>query len=273
MEIFDFLTYEFIRHAFISGFIISIPCGIIGSLIVVNKMVFASEGIAHASFGGIGLAIFLGLSPYLGAVTFSIAAALFTAFLTINRKSRTDAATGVVMSLSMAVGIMLINMAPGYATEPMTYLFGNILTVSLQDIIVISVLSIIILFISVFYYKKILAVSYDPVFSEVKGVKVRFYYYLIYLLIGLSVIVVVKISGIVLFIALLTIPPMIVEKYTKNLKQMYLFSSLLTVLITQGGLYFSIIFNLSSGSAIVILAGIIYMLDSIIWGRSVDFSF
>ncbi|MFA5479925.1 MAG: metal ABC transporter permease [Candidatus Muiribacteriota bacterium] len=260
MEIFELLQYEFIRNAFLAGLLISIPCGIIGTIIIVNRMVFASDGIAHASFGGIGLAVFLGLSPYTGAAVFSLAAAMVTAMLTYGKKFRSDGVIGVIMAVSMAFGVFMINITPGYVTEPVNYLFGNILLVTFTDIINIFIFVFLLLIVIFLFYRKILAVCYDSYFAEVRDINVKFYHFLIYMLVAGGVVFIVKISGIILFIALLTIPPMIVEKYSKNLISMFFYSSILTLILILTGLFLSIKYNISSGSSIILLSGSIFII-------------
>lgn len=262
-ELLSYFQYDFVINAFLAALIISVPAGIIGTLVVVNRLVFSAEGIAHASFGGIGIALFLGLSPYLGASVFSVFMAFFIAYTTFSRRERSDSIIGVVMAVSMSLGIIFMNLTPGYKSEPMTYLFGNILAVSKMDIILISIYSLSVLIFVVINYRKILLVSYDPVYAKIRGLKVNLWYMMIYLLIALTVVFIIKLVGLILLIALLSIPAYIAEKYVMSLKGMMILSSIIAVFMSIVGLLLSIRFDLTSGGTIVLTGGVLFLSDMI----------
>ncbi|MCK9223821.1 MAG: metal ABC transporter permease [Candidatus Muirbacterium halophilum] len=262
-ELFEFFQYEFIRNAFFTLIILSIPLGIIGTLIVINRLVFSAEGIAHTAFGGIGLSLYFGQSPFLGASLFSIIMALFLGALSSEKKERSDSLIGVIMAVSMAIGIIFINLTPGYKSEPMTYLFGNILTVAKSDIIYSIIFALIcLLYISV-YYRKILLVSYDPSYALSKAINVKLHNMIFFLAIAITVLFVIKIAGLIMLIALISIPAYIMEKYSKNLKKMIINSIIFTLFISIIGFLLSLKLNISSGGAIVIIGGIFFLLDKI----------
>lgn len=248
------LQYEFIQNALLSGLLVSIASGIIGSLIVVNRMVFLAGGIAHTSYGGIGLALFFGIPIFLGASLFAIAAALLMAFLTLHKRERIDTFIGLIWAVGMAIGIIFVDMTPGYNVDLMSYLFGSILAVSDADIYYMGGLVIVIIFIITFWYRDILAVSYDSEYAKLRGINVNLFYTLILVLSALSVVIAIKVVGLILVIALLTIPIYIAEKLSSSLYMMMFISSLLSAFFTLTGLIVSYTLNLTSGASIILVS-------------------
>jgi zinc transport system permease protein len=248
------LQFEFIQHALIAGILVSFAAGIIGSLIVVNRMVFLAGGIAHASYGGIGLAVFFGLPIFLGASLFAVSAALLIATLTLHKRHRIDTFIGLIWAVGMAIGVIFIDLTPGYNVDMMSYLFGSILAVSSDDIYFMSALLFVILFVMTFWYRDILAVSYDSEYAALRGVSVRFFYTLILILAALTVVVSIKVVGLILVIAMLTIPVYIAEKLSNTLFVMMFLSGGIATLFTLAGLYLSYTYNLTSGASIILVS-------------------
>ena len=248
------LQFEFIQHALLAGILVSFAAGIIGSLIVVNRMVFLAGGIAHASYGGIGLAVFFGLPIFLGASLFAIAAALLIASLTLHKRHRIDTFIGLIWAVGMAIGVIFIDLTPGYNVDMMSYLFGSILAVSTEDIYFMSALLAIIIFVITFWYRDILAVSYDSEYAKLRGVNVRFFYTLILILSALTVVIAIKVVGLILVIAMLTIPVYIAEKLSSSLLSMMFISGIIATLFTLAGLWFSYTYNLTSGASIILIS-------------------
>jgi zinc transport system permease protein len=248
------LQFEFIQHALIAGILVSFAAGIIGSLIVVNRMVFLAGGIAHASYGGIGLAVFFGLPIFFGASLFAVAAALLIATLTLHKRHRIDTFIGLIWAVGMAIGVIFIDLTPGYNVDMMSYLFGSILAVSTDDIYFMAALLLVILFVMTFWYRDILAVSYDSEYAALRGVNVRFFYTLILILAALTVVVSIKVVGLILVIAMLTIPVYIAEKLSNSLFAMMFFSGLIAALFTLVGLWLSYTYNLTSGASIILIS-------------------
>ncbi len=253
----EILQFDFIQNAIIAGVLVSIIAGIIGSLIVVNRMVFLSGGIAHTSYGGIGLAVYFGFPIFLGASLFAIIAALLMAFITLNNKDKLDIFIGLIWAVGMAIGIILIDITPGYNVDLMSYLFGSILAVSAFDIKFMIILLITILFIIVKWYKDILAVSYDSQYASLRGINIKFFYTLILVISSLAIVISIKVVGLILVIALLTIPVYIAQSLSKSLLNMMFISGILSTLSTLIGLYFSYIYNLSSGATIILVNALI----------------
>ncbi len=260
----DALHYEFMRNALLAGVLASIACGIIGTLVVVNRIVFISGGIAHAAYGGVGLAFFLGFSPILGATLFSLAIALIMGAVSLKSKHRADTIIGVLWALGMAFGIILLDRTPGYNVDLMSYLFGSILTVPVSDLWLMIPLDLMILAAVTAFYKEFLAMSYDEEFALVVGIPVRLMYFALLCMTALSIVMIIRVVGLILFIALLTIPPYIAEKYTGSLGRMMALSSLLGMLFTFLGLLLSYRFNLTSGATIILVAGLAFFLAQVL---------
>jgi len=250
------LSYDFFQNALIAGILVSILSGIIGSLIVVNRMVFLAGGIAHTSYGGIGIAVYFGLPIFLGASVFAVLAALLMAMITLHQRNRIDTFIGLIWAIGMAIGIILIDLTPGYNVDMMSYLFGSILAVSNEDITYISILTAIVIFILTFWYRDILAVSYDSEYASLRGINVKFFYTLILVLSALTVVVAIKVVGLILVIALLTIPIYIAEKLSTSLAKMMIVSGILSSLFTFAGLWLSYSYDITSGASIIIVSAI-----------------
>ncbi|MBM9604008.1 metal ABC transporter permease [Desulfopila inferna] len=255
------LHFEFMRNALMAGVLASVICGVIGTLIVVNRLVFLSGGVAHSAYGGIGLSFYLGIPYMLGAVGFSFLAAMFMAAVTIKSKQRSDTIIGVIWAVGMATGILLLDMTPGYNVDLMSYLFGSILSVPFSDLLTMSIIGGLILLLIAYYFQDLLVMSYDEEFAMVRGVPVRGLYFLLIGIVAITVVMVVQVVGLILVIALLTIPPYIAEKYTRSLFQMMMLSCCLALIFTIGGLWASYAFDLTSGAVIIFLAGIAFFLS------------
>jgi zinc transport system permease protein len=166
----EVLQYEFMQNAIVAGLLAAIACGIVGTYVVVKRVIFISGGIAHASFGGIGLGYLASFSPVLGALIFSLASALGIGYITRRTRLPEDTAIGILWAIGMALGIIFIGMAPGYAPDLFSYLFGNILTVPNSDLLLMLILDIAIIGIVIAFYKEFLALSFDEVYSKVVGI-------------------------------------------------------------------------------------------------------
>ncbi|MAD42326.1 MAG: hypothetical protein CL623_08035 [Arcobacter sp.] len=260
----EILEYDFIQNALLAGVLISIAAGIIGSLVVVNKITFLTGGIAHSSYGGIGIAIYLGLPVLFGATVFAIITAVIIAILTLNNRTRVDAIIGMMWAFGMAIGIVFVDLTPGYNVDLMSYLFGSIIAVSSEDIMYMTFLDIFIISIVVYFYKEILTVSYDSQFARLRGINVKFFYTLILILSALCVVAAIKAVGLILVIALLTIPTYLAETFANKLSSMMILSSLLATIFTILGLVISYTYDISSGASIIIVAVVILTLIKLV---------
>ncbi len=253
----EILQYDFIQNALISGILISIAAGIIGSLVVVNKITFLTGGIAHSSYGGIGLAIYLGIPVLFGATIFAVITAILIAIITLKNRNRIDAIIGMMWASGMAIGIIFVDLTPGYNVDLMSYLFGSIIAVSDEDIKYMFVMDIFIIGVIVYFYKEILAVSYDSEFATLRGINVKFFYTLILILAALCVVAAIKAVGLILVIALLTIPTYLAESFASRLSTMIIISSILATIFTILGLIISYLYDISSGASIIMVAVVV----------------
>ncbi len=258
------LSFDFVQNALLAGVLISIAAGIIGSLVVVNRLTFLAGGIAHSSYGGIGLAIFLGIPILLGATVFAVITAIFIAFITQYNKTRIDSIIGMMWALGMAIGIIFVDLTPGYNVDLMSYLFGSIIAVSNEDIIYMFTLDILVILLISIFYKEILAVSYDSEFAKLRGISVRFFYTLILILAALCVVAAIRVVGLILVIALLTIPTYLAEIFASKLSSMMIISSFFALFFTISGLVISYFYDISSGASIIIVGVITLFLVKVI---------
>lgn len=255
MDYMDILQYSFMNNAFWAGLLASIACGVIGTFVVVKKMVFISGGIAHASFGGIGIGYFASINPIMGALAFTIASALGMGALVRRSRIAEDTAIGIFWAVGMAIGILFISITPGYVPDLFSYLFGNILTVPSSNLILMVILDSIIITVVILLYKEFLAISFDEEFSRVMGLPVEKLYYTLLCLIALTVVLLIRIVGIILIIALLTIPAATARRFTSNLKRMMILAVALGVAFNFGGLWLSYFVDLPSGATIILVSG------------------
>lgn len=260
----DILEMEFMQNAITAGLLVSVICGIIGTLVVVNRIVFLAGGVAHAAYGGIGISFYFGIPYMIGSLGFSLAAAMIMALVTLKSKQRADTVIGVMWAAGMALGIILLDLTPGYNVDLMSYLFGSILTVPVSELWTMALLGAIVLVAVVFFYNDMLAMSYDEEFAQIRGVPVTALYLLLIGLVAVSVVMVIRVVGLIMVIALLTIPPYIAEKMTHTLKSMMLFASFFGAVFTLTGLWLSYLFDLTSGAAIIMVAAVAFFASLLI---------
>lgn len=258
---FEALQFEFMRNALFAGVLVSIACGIIGSYVVVNRTVFISGGIAHAAYGGIGLGYFLGIDPIVIAIPFSLAAALLMGLIQHHTRQHADTLIGVLWAIGMAMGIIFIDLTPGYAADLMSYLFGSILAVPRSSVLIMLAMNVIIILTVYLLYDQLLAISFDEEYARVLSIPVEPLYLLQLGLTALTVVLTMRVVGLIMVIALLTIPPAISRQFVTKLHQMMILSSILGISFTLIGLTLSYHFNLTSGATIILVAGIGFLLS------------
>lgn len=263
-------NYNFLKNAFIGSILASIACGIIGTLIVEKKLVMMSGGIAHTSFGGVGLGYFLNIEPIIGALIFAITAAV--GISVINKKSRTntDVLVGMFWSVGMAMGILFISFTPGYPPDMASYLFGDILTISRLDLKIMIILDIAVIIIITALYNHFKAYLFDEEFASVVKIRTTILEYLLYIMIAFTIVVLIRVVGIVLVIALLTVPPAIAKFFTYDLKKIILSSIVLGMLFCIAGLWISYELHIASGASIILAAGLTYVVLSAVKGKLAD---
>jgi zinc transport system permease protein len=261
-EFFEALTsHYFLQNALLGGILASVACGVVGSYVVVKRISYLAAGIAHAILGGMGIAYFFGNSPMSGALVAAVVFALILGWVSLRWKQQEDTIIGALWSMGMAVGILFLSKAPGYHMDLMSYLFGNILMISRDDLYLIGGLDLVILITVGLFYKQLLAVAFDEEFAKLRGISVEWFYILFLILIGFTVVIMIRIVGLILVIALLTIPPAIANHYIRSLNHMMILAVILGVFFTCSGLALSYEPDLPSGPMIIVLAGSVFIVS------------
>lgn len=253
------LQQEFMQNALMAGLLVSIATGIIGSFVVVSRIVFMAGGIAHAAYGGVGMGFFFGFNPVLGAIGFSLCMAMVMEFIQRKTQLREDTVIGMLWSIGMAIGIIFIDATEGYNADLMSYLFGSILAVPRYDLWLMLGLNILIILLVWLFYKELVAISFDSTFATVRNVPVDGLYFMLMGLIALTVAMLMQVVGLILLIALLSMPAAIANLYTKTLKYMIPLAIALSMAFTTIGLWLSFLLNLTSGATIVLCTAIAYI--------------
>lgn len=254
----EILGFGFFQNAIIAGILAAIACGIVGSFVVVRRMAATSGGISHAAFGGVGLGFFLGIDPLIGAVIFTIGAACILWYLNVREMQETDTITAAVWAVGMALGIIFVYLSPGYAPDLFSYLFGNILLVPDSDILLMALLLCLILGVVIALYPLLVAVTFDPEYAAVMGLPVPGLTLLLFLLIALTIVPLISVVGIILVIALLTLPAATARLYTHSLLAMMVTAVLIGIATVLIGIALSYTFNLPSGATIILAGAAIY---------------
>ncbi|MBW1770338.1 MAG: metal ABC transporter permease [Deltaproteobacteria bacterium] len=265
------ISQDFMQNAIIIGLLASVACGVMGSYVVVRRIVFISGGISHTVLGGMGIAYYYGYNPLHGAVISALIAALVIGFVSLRYHQYEDTLIGALWAVGMAVGILFIYKTPGYNVDLMSYLFGNILMVEKESVRLLAYLDGLIILSVLLFYKRFLAVCFDEEYSKLQGVGVVSTYLLLLCLIALTVVILIQVVGIILVIALLTLPAATARYYARSLVQMMIIASILGALFTTSGLIVSYQPNLPAGATIVVIAGLAYLLATVLKGLAVRF--
>ncbi len=274
------LQHAFMRNALMAGALVSVACGVIGTFVVVKRIVFVSGGIAHAAYGGIGLGYYFqynilpalltreaqgnvrpGPYPLFGAVIFSLVAAFLMGWVQRKAEERADTVIGAMWAIGMAIGIIFVDLTAGYKADLMSYLFGSILAVPTNELWLMLALDLVILALAFLFYKELLAVSFDEDFAIVENVPVDVIYGMLLSLIALTVVMMMRVVGLIMVIALLTIPAAISGQFVRDMKKMMILSSLLGIAFSTAGLLISYTWNLTSGATIILISGAGYLLS------------
>ncbi|NDV59343.1 metal ABC transporter permease [Bacteroides sp. 519] len=260
----ELLQYTFFQNALLGSLLASIACGIIGTYIVTRRLVFISGGITHASFGGIGIGLYSGISPLLSAAVFSVLSAFGVEWLSKRNDMRQDSAIAVFWTLGMAVGIIFSFLSPGFAPDLSAYLFGNILTITQTDILMLGILSVLLILFFTIFIHPIIYIAFDREFARSQGIPVAVFEYILMMFIALTIVACLRMVGIVLAISLLTIPQMTANLFTYNFKKIIWLSIGIGYLGCIGGLFISYFLNVPSGASIIFFSIIIYVICKLI---------
>lgn len=258
------LAYDFMRNALLASVLVSLTCGTIGTLVVLNRIVMVSGGIAHAAYGGVGLAYFFGFDPVLGAIGFGLVSSLAMGLTQRKLHERADTIIGVLWAIGMAIGIIFVSLSPGYKADLMSYLFGSILAVSVLDLgLMLAVAVLAILFIWLFY-RPLQAISFDETFAAVRNLPVTGLYLAMIVVVGLAVVISMRVVGLILVIAFLTIPAAIANMFSRRIWEIMLLAVGMGLAFSVTGLLLSYSLNLPAGAVIILIMGLAYLLASLV---------
>lgn len=261
---FNLFQYDFIVKGLLGAFFASISAGLAGTYIVSRRMVFLSGGITHASFGGIGAGYFLGINPVLGAAVFGILSALGVEYLSVKQKIREDSAIGILWAFGMAIGIIFIYLTPGYTPNLMSYLFGSLLTVTNADIIALGTISAILILYFGIFYRTILYISFDEAYARTYSSWVDIFKYLTTSLIALTIVLNIRMAGVVLVISLLTIPPNIAMLFTRVYFKIVIWSIIAGFIGTSAGYAISYFAGIPVGATIIFTLVVLWVILKIV---------
>ena len=267
MDILELLHYTFFQHALLGSLFASIACGIIGTYIVTRRLVFISGGITHASFGGIGLGLYAGISPLLSAAVFSVLSAFGVEWLSKRKDMREDSAIAVFWTFGMAVGIIFSFLAPGFTPDLSAFLFGNILTITPTDIWMLATLSVLLILFFTLFLNPIIYIAFDREFARSQRLPVAIFEYLLMMFIALTIVSCLRMVGIVLAISLLTLPQMTANLFTHSFKRIIWLSIVIGYVGCLGGLFISYKLQVPSGAAIIFFSILVYALCKV--GKSI----
>lgn len=253
----DALAYTFVQNALIGAFFTSIICGIIGTLAVTNRMVFIAGGVAHSVYGGVGIAAFFGFPILAGAAGFGVLCAVILAYMLLYAKERLDSLIGSLWAFGMALGVILVELTPGYSKDFMGYLFGSILSITQQDIMVMLGFSVFLLGFVTLKYHVILGISYDEEFTRLQGINTHVLSIILMVLFAIGIVIAMRSVGIILIIALLSIPAYCSEVLTSSLGKMMLWASGISFVAMLGGIVIAYYYDLQAGASIVVVLSIL----------------
>ena len=253
------VNYTFMQNALFAALMASIVTGIIGTIAIEKKLISMSGGIAHASFGGIGFGYLAGFEPIWGGLVFAIGSSVLISKISKNSKMKADTMTGILWSFGMALGILFISLAPGYMPDMTSYLFGDILSVSSGSLIYMALFTVIILIVFIMLYNHIIIYLFDENYAKARGINTKLLEWLIYIMIPIGIMVLIKIVGIILTIALMTIPVSIAKLLCKSIKKVIWTSMLLSAVFSIAGLTIAYYVNIPSGVCIILLSTVVYL--------------
>lgn len=261
----EFITalfeYTFLQHAVLACILASISCGVIGSYIVVKKISFLTGGIAHSVLAGMGMAYFFSASPIMGAIIAALISSILIGLISLRWKEHEDVLIAAFWSAGMAIGILFLSRTPGYNVDLMSYLFGNILLITNNNLVLMLILDVVVIGIVMLCYKQFLVSVFDEEFSRLHGINTEFFYILLLCLISLTIVILIQLVGLILVIALLTLPAAIANQYVTSLYKMFILSALICAVISIAGIAISYEPDLPTGSVIVLLACVSYFVS------------
>lgn len=258
-------AFPFLRNALVAGLLASILFGILGSIVTVKRVAGLAGAISHAVLGGIGMALFIsatglapGFPPQVGALIFAVIAALIIGLVSLKAKQREDTVINAIWAIGMSTGVLFLAKTPGYA-DPSTWLFGNILLVSTTDLLLLAALDLVVIVLTLVFYRTIEASAFDDEFAQVRGINTHGVFLVLLLVVAIAVVLMQTFVGLVMVIAMLVLPPGTAGFFARNLAWMMIGGTLLAALYSVGGLAAAWTFDLPAGAMIVVLAGAVYL--------------
>jgi ABC-type Mn2+/Zn2+ transport system permease subunit len=252
------LSFQFMRYALLAGLIVSVMCGAISNFVVLKRLSFMGAGVSHAAFGGVALGVLLEVEPLYTGIGFTWLLTMIIGYISREGRLSEDTAIGIAYVAAMALGTIFLGFARSYNFDVFGYLFGNILAVTETDLIVTAGLGAVVLIVLGLFHKELVFLAFDEEMAAVVGLPVRFLYYLLLSVMALTVVIAIKIVGIVLVSALLVLPGATSVQLTKNITTMVILSLVSGLVATLGGLYLSYTLNLASGATIVLTATVLF---------------
>ena len=257
----DIAVYGHLADAFVACLLSAITCGIVGSYVVARRMVFLSGGITHASFGGLGLAIYAGFNPLVGALLFASVASVGVEFASRRGRIREDSAIGIIWSVGMAIGALFMSLTPGYAVELPSYLFGSISLVDSADIKWLAVLMVVVVGGAILWGRKIMYITFDEEYARSQGLPVGLIAYIMSVVVAITIVLSIKVMGIVLLMSLVTIPTVVANTLTKDYRRITLLAIIVAVVCNVVGFVMSYEIELPNGGGIPTGSCIIFLLS------------
>lgn len=264
----DLLELPFLQNAILAGILCSIGSGIVGTYVVLRRITYIAAAISHCVLGGLGAAKYFSvvynlpwLKPVYGAIIAALISALIIGWISLKAKEREDSIISALWAVGMSMGVLFIYKTPGYNEDLMNYLFGNILMVSSEELYLIAGLDIITILLTAAFYKQTVAVCFDEEYARTRGVNVEFYYLLLLCMTALTVVLTVNVVGIIMVIALLTLPVAISSRFFNRVWKIMLGATILGIIFTSTGLMVSYEPNLPSGAVTIVIAGVVYLIS------------
>lgn len=260
----DLLNFSFFQNALFGSLLTAIACGIVGTYVVTRRLVFISGGITHASFGGLGLGFFLGMNPIVMAMIFSILSAFGVEYASKSQNIREDSAIAAIWSLGMALGVIFIFLTPGYTPNLTAYLFGNILTITRTDIILIAALSVVLIVFFLMFHTEIIFVAFDRDFAKTQNIPVILIEYTMMFFIAVTIVLSIRLVGIMLLISMLTLPQITMNLLTQDFRKIIWGSIGIGFVGCIAGLFLSYYLNVPSGAFIIVVFIVLFLLTKTI---------
>lgn len=258
------LNYSFLQNAVLAAVLAAVVCGIVGPFIVIKRISYVSGSIAHAVLGGVGVAYYLGFPPLAGAFISAVIFALILAWIRLKADQHEDTVIGAIWAMGMAIGVIFMYLTPGYNVDLLTFLFGNILMVSGTQIYLLSGLNLLIIIVFLLFFRQFLAISFDEEYARLRGLPVDFLYILLMVMIAITIVVLIQIVGLLLVIALLTLPAATAGLFTRTASGMIFLSILLGLFFTLGGIAISYAPGIPAGATIILFSGFTFLIAIIL---------